>query len=159
MIKNYVNFIQESSLTKPKVLQDLYEMNCSTICEDFLSENNHSNHPLSINKTPKEESFNKSKVELPPPEPKTCSSTSHVPAKQQPLLASSDNVNGVIKNFDMELLAQNRGQAMLRYKEKKKTRRYYKYIRYESRKARANTRKRVKGRFVKASETLDHVEM
>ncbi|KAK4603164.1 hypothetical protein RGQ29_011938 [Quercus rubra] len=163
MIKNYVNFIQESSLTKPKVLQDLYEMNCSTICEDFLSENNHSNHPLSNNKTPKEESFNKSKVELPAKsmltEPKTCSITGHVPAKQQPLLASSDNVNGVIKNFDMELLAQNRGQAMLRYKEKTKTRRYYKYIRYESRKARANTRERVKGRFVKAGETLDHVEM
>ncbi|KAL0014627.1 hypothetical protein SO802_001696 [Lithocarpus litseifolius] len=163
MIKNYVNFIQESSLTKPKVLQDLYEMNCSTTCENFLSENNHSNHPLSNNKTPKEESFNKSKVELPPKsmltEPKTCGSTGHVLAKQQPLLASSDNVNGVIKNFDMELLAQNRGPAMLRYKEKKKTRRYDKYIRYESRKARANTRKRVKGRFVKASETLDHVEM
>nr|POE96667.1 zinc finger protein constans-like 15 [Quercus suber] len=142
MIKNYVNFIQESSLTKPK---------------------NHSNHPLSNNKTPKEESFNKSKLELPPKsmltEPKTCSSTGHVLAKQQPLLASSDNVNGVIKNFGMELLAQNRGQAMMRYKEKKKTRRYCKYIRYESRKARANTRKRVKGRFVKASETLDHVEM
>ena len=57
-------------------------------------------------------------------EPKTCNITGHVPAKQQPLLASSDNVNGVIKNFDMELLAQNRGQAMLRYKEKKKTRRH-----------------------------------
>ncbi|KAM3713228.1 hypothetical protein ACB094_01G238300 [Castanea mollissima] len=163
MIKNYVNIIQESSLTKPKVSQDLYEMNCSTICEDFLSDNNHSNPPLSNNKTSKGESINESKVELSPKfmltEPKTCSSTGHVPAKQQPLLASSDNVNGVIKNFDMELLAQNRGQAMLRYKEKKKTRRYDKYIRYESRKARANTRKRVKGRFVKASETLDHVEM
>ncbi|KAF7846357.1 hypothetical protein BT93_L4504 [Corymbia citriodora subsp. variegata] len=41
---------------------------------------------------------------------------------------------------------------MLRYKEKKKNRRYDKHIRYESRKARADTRKRVKGRFVKASE-------
>lgn len=30
--------------------------------------------------------------------------------------------------------------------------RYDKHIRYESRKARADTRKRVKGRFVKASE-------
>ncbi|KAK6912924.1 CCT domain [Dillenia turbinata] len=63
---------------------------------------------------------------------------------------------------DMEPLAKNRGNAMLRYKEKKKTRRhafpspfsrYDKHICYESRKARAETRKRVKGRFVKASET------
>ncbi|KAI3696418.1 hypothetical protein L1987_79432 [Smallanthus sonchifolius] len=52
---------------------------------------------------------------------------------------------------DIELLAKNRGDAMLRYKEKKKTRRYDKHIRYESRKARADTRKRVKGRFVKAN--------
>ncbi|XP_047958731.1 uncharacterized protein LOC125204200 isoform X2 [Salvia hispanica] len=47
---------------------------------------------------------------------------------------------------DIELLAKNRGNAMQRYKEKKKTRRYDKHIRYESRKARADTRKRVKGR-------------
>lgn len=56
---------------------------------------------------------------------------------------------------DMEQLAENRGRAMLRYKEKKKTRRYEKHIRYESRKARADTRKRLKGRFVKAGDTPD----
>nr|GEU30843.1 zinc finger protein CONSTANS-LIKE 14-like [Tanacetum cinerariifolium] len=53
---------------------------------------------------------------------------------------------------DPQQLAQNRCNAMLRYKEKKKTRRYEKCIRYESRKARADTRKRVKGRFVKTIE-------
>ncbi|PWA87743.1 B-box type zinc finger protein with CCT domain-containing protein [Artemisia annua] len=53
---------------------------------------------------------------------------------------------------DPQQLAQNRCNAMLRYKEKKKTRRYEKCIRYESRKARADTRKRVKGRFVKTVE-------
>ncbi|KAF9590607.1 hypothetical protein IFM89_035925 [Coptis chinensis] len=47
---------------------------------------------------------------------------------------------------DMELLAHNRDNAMLRYKEKKRTRRFDKHIRYESRKATADTRKRVKGR-------------
>ncbi|GMJ13109.1 B-box domain protein 12 [Hibiscus trionum] len=56
---------------------------------------------------------------------------------------------------DLELLAQNRGNAMQRYKEKKKTRRFDKHIRYESRKARADTRKRVKGRFVKATDSSD----
>ncbi|MFS8032633.1 putative transcription factor C2C2-CO-like family [Helianthus anomalus] len=53
---------------------------------------------------------------------------------------------------DAQQLAQNRCNAMLRYKEKKKTRRYEKCIRYESRKARADTRKRVKGRFVKTND-------
>ncbi|KAL0698770.1 hypothetical protein Bca4012_054892 [Brassica carinata] len=52
----------------------------------------------------------------------------------------------------LERLAQNRDNAMQRYKEKRKTRRYDKTIRYESRKARADTRLRVKGRFVKATE-------
>ncbi|MCI13929.1 zinc finger protein CONSTANS-like 15-like, partial [Trifolium medium] len=33
-----------------------------------------------------------------------------------------------------------------------------KHIRYESRKARADTRKRVRGRFVKASDTSDNQE-
>lgn len=96
---------------------------------------------------------------------------------------------------DMELIAQNRDNAMQRYREKKKIRRfdsliliffdtqqyyilfykihtqkpysthsshlqtniyrYDKHIRYESRKARADTRKRVKGRFVKTGEDQD----
>ncbi|CAL1406890.1 unnamed protein product [Linum trigynum] len=49
-----------------------------------------------------------------------------------------------------------RVQAKLRYNEKKKTRRFGKQIRYASRKARADTRKRVKGRFVKAGESYDY---
>uniref|UniRef100_A0A5B6ZEW8 Uncharacterized protein n=1 Tax=Davidia involucrata TaxID=16924 RepID=A0A5B6ZEW8_DAVIN len=45
-----------------------------------------------------------------------------------------------------------KGNAMMRYKEKKKVRRYEKQIRYASQKTRADVRKRVKGRFVKAEE-------
>ncbi|XP_076884048.1 zinc finger protein CONSTANS-LIKE 15-like [Bidens hawaiensis] len=63
----------------------------------------------------------------------------------------SEKLATSLTKADLELLAKNRGDAMLRYKEKKKTRRYDKHIRYESRKARADTRKRVKGRFVKAN--------
>ncbi|KAI3412671.1 uncharacterized protein J3R85_017008, partial [Psidium guajava] len=48
--------------------------------------------------------------------------------------------------------AQARDKAKMRYNEKKKTRTFGKQIRYASRKARADTRKRVKGRFVKAGE-------
>ncbi|KAE9620671.1 putative transcription factor C2C2-CO-like family [Lupinus albus] len=51
---------------------------------------------------------------------------------------------------------QAREKAKLRYFEKKKTRRFGKQIRYESRKARADTRRRVKGRFVKAGEEFDY---
>ncbi|XP_059295319.1 zinc finger protein CONSTANS-LIKE 13 [Lycium ferocissimum] len=48
-----------------------------------------------------------------------------------------------------ELNSQERETAVSRYKEKKKTRRYEKHIRYESRKARAESRTRIKGRFAK----------
>ncbi|KAL4193847.1 hypothetical protein AMTRI_Chr06g178960 [Amborella trichopoda] len=51
---------------------------------------------------------------------------------------------------------QARDSAMMRYKEKKKNRKYEKQIRYASRKARADIRKRVKGRFVKAGEVYDY---
>ncbi|XP_010540419.1 PREDICTED: zinc finger protein CONSTANS-LIKE 15 [Tarenaya hassleriana] len=68
-------------------------------------------------------------------------------------IGSSSKTTGLAATMaDPERVAQNRGNAMQRYKEKKKNRRYDKTIRYESRKARADTRMRVKGRFVKASE-------
>ncbi|KAL0287053.1 UNVERIFIED_CONTAM: putative zinc finger protein CONSTANS-LIKE 11 [Sesamum calycinum] len=51
---------------------------------------------------------------------------------------------------------QARDRAKMRYNEKKKTRTFGKQIRYASRKARADTRKRVKGRFVKAGEAYDY---
>ncbi|CAN1199924.1 Zinc finger protein CONSTANS-LIKE 13 [Linum perenne] len=51
-----------------------------------------------------------------------------------------------------EINSQERDSAISRYKEKKKTRRYDKHIRYESRKARAESRTRVRGRFAKIQE-------
>ncbi|XP_022899103.1 zinc finger protein CONSTANS-LIKE 13-like [Olea europaea var. sylvestris] len=48
-----------------------------------------------------------------------------------------------------ELNSQERDLAISRYKEKKKTRRFDKHIRYESRKVRAESRTRIKGRFAK----------
>nr|QCO76346.1 zinc finger protein [Tamarix hispida] len=50
----------------------------------------------------------------------------------------------------------NRTNAVMRYKEKKKTRKFDKKVRYASRKARADVRKRVKGRFVKAGDAYDY---
>ncbi|KAM4093234.1 hypothetical protein ACB094_06G099500 [Castanea mollissima] len=51
---------------------------------------------------------------------------------------------------------QARDKAKMRYNEKKKSRTFGKQIRYASRKARADTRKRVKGRFVKQGEVYDY---
>ncbi|XP_062152188.1 zinc finger protein CONSTANS-LIKE 9 [Alnus glutinosa] len=50
----------------------------------------------------------------------------------------------------------NRNNAVMRYKEKKKARKFEKRVRYASRKARADVRRRVKGRFVKAGEAYDY---
>ncbi|CAA0815447.1 Zinc finger protein CONSTANS-LIKE 9 [Striga hermonthica] len=58
--------------------------------------------------------------------------------------------------FDYPLSSAIRDVAVLRYKEKRKTRKFDKKIRYASRKVRADVRKRVKGRFVKAGEPYDY---
>ncbi|CAN6226474.1 unnamed protein product, partial [Urochloa humidicola] len=46
----------------------------------------------------------------------------------------------------------DRGTVISRYKEKRKNRRFDKHIRYESRKARADGRLRIKGRFAKSGD-------
>lgn len=50
----------------------------------------------------------------------------------------------------------SRTDAVMRYKEKKKKRKFEKKVRYATRKARADVRKRVKGRFVKAGDAYDY---
>ncbi|XP_010551970.1 PREDICTED: zinc finger protein CONSTANS-LIKE 9 [Tarenaya hassleriana] len=52
--------------------------------------------------------------------------------------------------------AASRSNAVMRYKEKKKSRKFDKRVRYASRKARADVRRRVKGRFVKAGDAYDY---
>ncbi|CAN6325225.1 unnamed protein product [Urochloa humidicola] len=47
----------------------------------------------------------------------------------------------------------DRGSVISRYKEKRKTRRFDRQVRYESRKVRADGRLRIKGRFAKANQT------
>ncbi|KAL3627229.1 Zinc finger protein CONSTANS-like [Castilleja foliolosa] len=60
---------------------------------------------------------------------------------------------------DYQLSSAIRDVAVLRYREKKKSRKFDKKIRYASRKVRADVRKRVKGRFVKAGEAYDYDPM
>ncbi|XP_016488408.1 putative zinc finger protein CONSTANS-LIKE 11 isoform X1 [Nicotiana tabacum] len=65
-------------------------------------------------------------------------------------------LNGESWDLNLEKSPQKRHEAKMRYNEKKKSRTFGKQIRYESRKARADTRRRVKGRFVKAGEAYDY---
>ncbi|KAL8506732.1 hypothetical protein ACS0TY_017581 [Phlomoides rotata] len=58
-------------------------------------------------------------------------------------------------NFEATSCPLARDKAKMRYNEKKKTRTFGKQIRYASRKARADTRKRVKGRFVKSGDQFE----
>ncbi|KAK9056828.1 hypothetical protein SSX86_024192 [Deinandra increscens subsp. villosa] len=53
----------------------------------------------------------------------------------------------------------SRSDAVLRYKEKKKMRKFDKRVRYATRKERADVRKRVKGRFVKTGDAYDYDPM
>ncbi|KAL2473561.1 Zinc finger protein CONSTANS-LIKE 10 [Forsythia ovata] len=57
---------------------------------------------------------------------------------------------------ESQLPSASRDSAVLRYREKKKLREFSKKIRYATRKARADVRKRVKGRFVKAGDPYDY---
>lgn len=52
-----------------------------------------------------------------------------------------------------KLIGMNREARVLRYREKKKNRKFEKTIRYASRKAYAETRPRIKGRFAKRNDS------
>ncbi|KAL5123777.1 Zinc finger protein CONSTANS-LIKE 13 [Glycine soja] len=62
---------------------------------------------------------------------------------------NAENLSPTPKATPYELTSHERDSALLRYREKKKSRRYDKHIRYESRKVRAESRMRIKGRFVR----------
>ncbi|KAL6553569.1 Zinc finger protein CONSTANS-like [Orobanche gracilis] len=53
----------------------------------------------------------------------------------------------------------SRSDAVMRYKEKKKAQKFEKKVRYASRKARADVRRRVKGRFIKSGDAYDYDPM
>ncbi|KAL1220615.1 putative zinc finger protein CONSTANS-LIKE 11 [Cardamine amara subsp. amara] len=59
-------------------------------------------------------------------------------------------------NVEVSFNPKSRDEAKKRYNQKKSKRMFGKQIRYASRKARADTRKRVKGRFVKSGETFEY---
>ncbi|KAK4265091.1 hypothetical protein QN277_026189 [Acacia crassicarpa] len=154
LAKNFSELIRESSMTDTKLLRDMYDMNIAY--DDMAASYNAlSNNPTTTesNKPPTRKQSGNNAAAAPGKHKGNCS-VKETQIGEFPLLVTGDSNMGKAgrSKADMDLLAQNRGTAMLRYKEKKKTRRYEKHIRYESRKMRADTRKRVKGRFVKASD-------
>lgn len=64
-----------------------------------------------------------------------------------------NNYQSTAEVYPTPLIGLDREARVLRYREKKKNRKFEKTIRYASRKAYAETRPRVKGRFAKRTET------
>ncbi|XP_065853085.1 zinc finger protein CONSTANS-LIKE 14-like [Euphorbia lathyris] len=160
-IKNIGELMKETSFSNAKFLGDIYQISCPITTDDITLYCNNSNNPAASQGPATSESNN-----LPVPRSSAESKfgklqdssgcCTDIQFMDQKILVRGDSMRTVpATNADMELLAKHRGSAMQRYKEKKKNRRYEKHIRYESRKVRADTRKRVKGRFVKAAETSE----
>lgn len=158
MMKSYGELIKGTSLATSKGLE-LSGINCSLAHEDMTAFTNNSNNRGGSQGPATSESYNLPTIKLSSDsghaKRKCCGVSKDLNFMEQCIFVGGESTGEEILKADMELLAQNRGNAMQRYKEKKKTRRYDKHIRYESRKARADTRKRVKGRFVKANEAPD----
>ncbi|KAK1365603.1 zinc finger protein CONSTANS-LIKE 15-like [Heracleum sosnowskyi] len=153
-MRSYSELLTEASLDDTKGIREIYGMNCYTALENLVAFKNDKNNPAAgptseNNGLPIARESSGSGFSI----PDYCGGPKDIQYMQQMMKCeNSQNTSPATTKTDLELMAKNRGNAMLRYKEKKKTRRYDKHIRYESRKARADTRKRVKGRFVKASE-------
>ncbi|KAJ6388256.1 hypothetical protein OIU77_026770 [Salix suchowensis] len=159
-IKNFGELMKETCLTNTKMLGDVYQMNYSIAHDDVASFNNLNNNSTSSQGPATSESNNFPVARVLSgtglSKPKCSGSSKDVQFMEQSILLRGEGFKTeAATKVDMELLVRNRGDAMQRYKEKKKNRRYDKHIRYESRKARADTRKRVKGRFVKTTEAPD----
>nr|CAD1839027.1 unnamed protein product [Ananas comosus var. bracteatus] len=168
MIKNYNDVLKESSFATTKFLEDIYETTRCPANEDILSSNicHISSQNLIVKPSSKSKaSSSNSMIDGPTPSgnpisailrplaPETGGGVRQFSFGEQPVITGTPIQP--TKKIDSEFLAQNRGNAMLRYKEKRKNRRYEKHVRYESRKLRADTRKRVKGRFVKSAAVVD----
>ncbi|KMT06874.1 hypothetical protein BVRB_6g152140 [Beta vulgaris subsp. vulgaris] len=145
--------LEESSCASPRVSGDVCEMQCSNILEGSESRDDGGNQTVDNDIFVTLENCSVPSIGLSSDaemiKPEAIDGEQNFQVMEWPYWRKP------LGNTDMEQLAENRGKAMLRYKEKKKTRRYDKHIRYESRKARADIRQRVKGRFVKASDTPD----
>lgn len=130
-------------------MEDVCEIECSGIFKGSQSRNDGRNQALNDEIYVTVEDFNVPSVGL-SSEPKILSPETF-DEDQNSQVVDWPFWKTTLSQEDMDQLSENRGKAVERYREKKKNRRYEKHIRYESRKARADIRQRVKGRFVKAA--------
>lgn len=86
----------------------------------------------------------------------SCMSDTSYPIALQ--MNNNINTNTCYYGNDQDSVAMDREARVMRYREKRKNRKFEKTIRYASRKAYAETRPRIKGRFVKRSENTEDVE-
>lgn len=153
VMNNFNAILQETDSATPKALGDMFAMNCASTNEDIRILNSNCHNPAASQGAA---TSNTNNLHIGRPSSGSIfgrTKSGEILFMEQAVVVSGESVRSTVRTkADLELLAQNRGNAMQRYKEKKKTRRYEKQIRYESRKARADTRKRIKGRFVKASD-------
>ncbi|CAO2207418.1 unnamed protein product [Urochloa humidicola] len=161
MIKSYSDMLKEISSGTTKDLEDIYDSRYCSTAEDIMSSNicQLSSKNVSTGSNKRKVSSCASTIDGP------TTSGNHVPTSEPALtreisfgdqtVSPAGAERPAAMRIDSETLAQNRDSAMQRYREKRKNRRYEKHIRYESRKLRADTRKRVKGRFVKSTEAVN----
>ncbi|KAM7468798.1 hypothetical protein LguiB_016360 [Lonicera macranthoides] len=157
VMRSYGEFLKDESLVTSTGLGEIHGMGCS-IAHDGVHVFNKNSNNLKASQRPATSEGNNLRLSR----LKSGSSFRNLECfgssedihqfMEQTVMVGGESATASTTKADMEMLAKNRDNAMLRYKEKKKTRRYEKHIRYESRKARADTRKRVKGRFVKACD-------
>ncbi|KAJ9709951.1 hypothetical protein PVL29_001435 [Vitis rotundifolia] len=129
VIKSYSELMKETSFTNTKVVGEMYDINYSMTHEDITSFNNNSNNPTASQGAATSESNN---LPIARPssgsafaKPKSFSGLKDIELIEQSILMRGESGRtAATTKVDLEQLAQNRGNAMLRYKEKKKTRRY-----------------------------------
>nr|AGI62028.1 CONSTANS-like 4 [Erycina pusilla] len=136
-IKSYNDLLKENSSSNIDLLEGYFEHNCPSANVDVSSTNGIHHMPsqnLSIALKPSRSKSNP---------PASSSSSPH----KEPCLGQKSLIVAELANhckISREIFAEKRGDAMRRYREKRRMRRYEKRIRYESRKMRADTRERVK---------------
>nr|XP_027188462.1 zinc finger protein CONSTANS-LIKE 15-like isoform X2 [Cicer arietinum] len=117
---------EEASLSVPKSMKHVLDMSSSTLGDYILSRNNQSDQSSSSHVKEKVESNKKTKDGLSSQSKLTKSithGTNNIVPVMEPLLSGSENDSNIKAKVILEEQARNRGDAMLRYKEKKKTRR------------------------------------
>ncbi|KAI7983962.1 hypothetical protein LOK49_LG15G00967 [Camellia lanceoleosa] len=148
MMKSYDELLKEASLASTKGFSEIYGVNFSMTHEDLIVFHNNTNKPTASH-GPTTPECNNLPIGRPSSglafiKPKGYRASKYIQFTESSILVRGETSTVAIMKADMEHLAQNRGNAI-----------HDKHIQYELSKTKADTKKQVKGRFVKASEAPD----